>query len=77
MSVEVGKLYRTPWEPSGVVEVLEIENPQYPYDEPTAFVRFVGDHPRGYKDGSPGRYCVKQLEGREVTPPPVREEPKK
>lgn len=64
MTVEVGKTYRTPFEPSGLVKVIAIEPAQAGYDE-CAFVEFVGDHPAGYKNGSKGRYFTKELDGRE------------
>lgn len=65
-AVVIGAVYRTPWEPCGLFRVLEIE----PLGTgcgggPTAFGEFVGDHPCGYKDGSPGRYFVSELAGRE------------
>ena len=58
--IEVGKVYRTPYEPSGLVQVIAIEPPQSGYPE-CAFVKFVGDHPAGYKDGSHGRYFSSEL----------------
>lgn len=67
MSVEPGKKYRTPWEPSGIILVNEVIKDTYPYGDCACGV-FVGDHPRGYKDGSPACYPVKELEGREVKP---------
>jgi hypothetical protein len=65
--IQVGKTYRTPWEPSGLFRVTLIEPPQYPFGE-TAFGVFVGDHPAGYADGSFGRYYSHELAGREVSP---------
>lgn len=58
--IVVGQNYRTPFEPSGIVKVIAIEPPQAGFDE-CAFVEFVGDHPSGYKSGSPGRYFSKEL----------------
>ena len=59
-SIAIGQVYRTPFEPSGLVKVIAIEPPQSGFDE-CAFVEFVGDHPHGYKDGSNGRYFTKEL----------------
>lgn len=64
--LEVGKVYRTPWEPSGLFRVVELEDGGIG-GYPTAFGLFVGDHPNGYKDGSPGRYLQRELVGREVS----------
>ncbi len=55
-----GHRYRTPWEPSGIVEVDEDEGE-------SVLVWHVGDHPKGYKAGTIGRYLVKELIGRETT----------
>ena len=68
--LELNAVYRTPFEPSGLFRVLEIE-PQGDVCEPTAFGVFVGDHPHGYKDGSPGRYFVRELVGRKVQNEPM------
>ena len=65
MSVQIGKCYRTPWEPSGVVRVLSIVSESDNIKE-TCMIEFVGDHPQGYRDGSIGRYPTDELEGREV-----------
>ena len=64
MAVEVGKTYRTPWEPSGLFRVTAIE-PAFDGFQEAAFGVFVGDH-AGYAGGSRGRYYTKELEGREV-----------
>lgn len=47
----------TPWEPRGIVEIVEVEagNP------PTCLVRFLHDH-SGYKSGTLGRYYAHELE---------------
>ena len=53
----IGKQFLTPYPRSeGVVTVLAIHEPQYPFEVPLASVRFEGDHPAGYKDGSYGMY---------------------
>jgi len=62
--VEVGRIYRTPWEPSGLFRVVAIEPARNGFEKSAAGV-FVGDHPAGYKDRSFGRYLTKELEGRE------------
>ena len=61
MAVEVGKIYRTPFEPSGLVRVLEIESFYPGTSRRTAFIEHVGNHPHGYKDGSVGRYFADEL----------------
>ncbi len=65
MTVGPGKIYRTPFEPSGLFRVdrlcLGHSGP-----ESTAFGTFIGDHPKGYKNGEHGKYPVRELEGREV-----------
>lgn len=55
----VGEKYRTPWEPSGIVKVIELEDACWPY-KPTAVVVFIGDH-QGYRSGSLGRYQQHEL----------------
>lgn len=62
--LKVGGIYRTPFEPSGLFMVLTLEHPNDIYGG-TAFGVFVGDHPRGMKSGTVGRYPVSELEGRE------------
>ena len=70
-SVEVGKVYRTPWEPSGLFRVTQIE-PATGFFSEAAFGEFVGDHPSGYADCTNGRYFTKELEGREATTEELR-----
>lgn len=70
MTIEVGKCYRTPWEPSGVVRVLNVEPSHTIYKE-VALIEFVGDHPKGYKSGTHGRYPSSELDGREVPDPRI------
>lgn len=57
----IGSRARTPFEPSGVVEVLAIEAPQSPYTKPLARVRFLEDHPHGYAKGTEGLYYAEEL----------------
>lgn len=64
-AVVVGRIYRTPWEPSGLFRVLEIE-PAWDGCAECAHGEFVGDHPKGYRDGEVGAYFTKELAGREV-----------
>jgi len=53
----IGRQFLTPYQRSeGVVTVLAIHEPQYPFEVPLASVRFDGDHPAGYKDGTYGMY---------------------
>lgn len=65
--LELGAVYRTPYEPAGLFRVLEIEHQGNGHGI-TARGVFVGDHPAGYADGAPGRYFVKELRGRKVEP---------
>lgn len=55
-----GKLARTPFEPSGLVRIVEVEKGLY-CGRKTIFGFFEGDHPHGYKDGSPARYFLDEL----------------
>ena len=58
----IGKRFLTPYpKTQGIVTVLAIEPPQYPFDTPLASVRFEGDHPAGYKDGTYGMYEAAML----------------
>lgn len=58
--IQVGRIYRTPWEPSGLVRVREVEAPHWLYGE-IIVVEYVGDHPCGYKHGTVGRYLATDL----------------
>jgi len=60
---------RTPFEPSGIVQVLLIE-PAALGSRPTAFVRFNHDHPAGYARDSLGRYLSDELIPVPAPPPP-------
>jgi hypothetical protein len=62
---KVGDIARTPWEPSGLVKILELEPAGTIYDE-CAFVVFIEDHPNGYRNGEPGRYQLKELRAAET-----------
>jgi hypothetical protein len=61
MDVSVGQRYRTPFEPAGVVEVLALEPVSAGTTRRMAVVRFIGDHPHGYPDGTEGRYFADNL----------------
>lgn len=60
-TLQIGKIYKTPFEPSGTVEVIEIEPANQFYKKPTCLVKFIGDHPAGYKNGTQGRYFCDEL----------------
>lgn len=64
--IEPGKVYRTPWEPSGLFRVTRVDTSRGSHGE-AAFGYFVGDHPKGYKDGQVGAYPCHELEGREAS----------
>ena len=58
--VGVGEVYRTPYDPAGLVEVMELE-PGECHGRRTAKVLYLLDHPDGYKRGESGRYLVDDL----------------
>src|SRR5882762_4228201 len=58
--VGVGEVYRTPYDPAGLVEVMELEPGEY-HGRRTAKVLYLVDHPDGYKRGEIGRYLVDEL----------------
>src|SRR5712671_4112304 len=58
--VGVGEIYRTPYDPAGLVEVMELE-PGECHGRRTAKVLYLLDHPDGYKRGESGRYLVDEL----------------
>src|SRR6266436_129769 len=58
--VGVGEVYRTPYDPAGLVEVMELE-PGECHERRTAKVLYLFDHPDGYKRGEIGRYLVDDL----------------
>src|SRR5258707_2895542 len=58
--VGVGEVYRTPYDPAGLVEVMELE-PGECHGRRTAKVLYLFDHPDGYKRGEIGRYLVDDL----------------
>lgn len=69
MDLIPGEIYRTPWDPAGTVRVVQIERPHPMNGKPTVFVQFVGDHPRGMKDGEFGRYFADELRPAEAVHP--------
>jgi len=58
--VGVGEVYRTPYDPAGLVEVMELE-PGECHGRRTAKVLYLLDHPDGYKRGEIVRYLVDEL----------------
>ena len=56
----VGSLCWTPFEPRGLVQVLELEGAHPVVPRCTARVRFLHDH-AGYEAWSEGRYFVDEL----------------
>lgn len=59
--IQVGDIVRTPFDPSGLVEVIEIEPPNW-LGKRTVRVRYIEDHPHGYKAGTLGRYYLDELQ---------------
>jgi hypothetical protein len=55
-----GDTARTPYEPSGLVKIVEIESEHWIYGV-TVRVEFLEDHPHGYPTSSIGRYQLKEL----------------
>jgi hypothetical protein len=56
----VGKTMRTPFEPSGLVRVLRVEDELF-NGKRTVFIEFTEDHPNGYRAGDVGRYFAHEL----------------
>jgi hypothetical protein len=56
----VGRRYYTPWKPSGLVEVVSVAEGLWDGRVIVA-VRFVGNHPNGYRDGDFGFYLADEL----------------
>ena len=61
MDIHVGTIARTPFPPSGLVEVLEVEALHPLVSRETVLVRFLAAHPHGYPSGSLGRYFRDEL----------------
>ena len=61
--VGVGEVYRTPYDPAGLVEVMELE-PGECHGRRNARVLYLHDHPHGYKRGEIGRYLMDELRPR-------------
>ncbi len=57
----VGRTARTPFEPSGLVRIIEVEPIDPLTGRQTCRVEFLDDHPHGYAKGTVGRYFVEQL----------------
>ena len=60
VSVKVGDVARTPFEPSGLVKILGIHIGGF-FDKNLAFVEYLEDHPYGYKKGETGNYFLNEL----------------
>lgn len=61
MPIEIGQRARTPFEPSGLVEVVEIEGLHPVVPRQTVLVRYLEPHPHGYPGGTLGRYFADEL----------------
>lgn len=58
----IGKFYRTPFELSGVVEVIELDEQSTEfYGKPVLVVEYLHDHPHGYPAVSMGLYFAEEL----------------
>lgn len=55
----IGKVFRTPFEPSGLVRVTEFGG--ILYGRLVVHVEYVEDHPHGYPKGSEGSYLAEEL----------------
>ncbi len=55
-----GDTCQTPFEPSGLVEVIRVEPGAY-CGRDTVLIRFLEDHPHGYPAGNTGRYFTDEL----------------
>lgn len=62
-SLHAGDICRTPFEPSDRAEILSLES-AYPLARfrAAAVVRFIEDHPHGYKQGELGCYFLDELQ---------------
>jgi len=62
-SLHPGDICRTPFEPSGRAEIVSLESayPLVPF-RAAAVVRFIEDHPHGYKQGELGCYFLDELQ---------------
>ncbi len=56
----VGRHFRTPWEPSGIVEIVEVE-PHFYFGETSVLIRHDVANPMGYAKDSIGRYLLREL----------------
>lgn len=58
--MKVGDVVRTPFDPSGMVKILDIHIGGF-FDKNLAFVEYLEDHPCGYKKGETGNYFLNEL----------------
>jgi hypothetical protein len=62
-SALVGQIRLTPFDPGGLVRVLQIEPGDYDGKQ-MAVVEYAEDHPHGYRQGTLGRYFAHELRPR-------------
>jgi hypothetical protein len=56
----IGKLYWTPGTPTGLVKVTDVEKRSYS-GYFMVWIKYIGNHPKGYKSGTYGRYFADEL----------------
>ena len=61
MPLQIGMHAHTPFSPSGLVEVVRIEDLHPLMPRQTVLVRFLDRHPHGYPAGTLGRYFRDEL----------------
>lgn len=61
MPLQIGRHARTPFRPSGLVEVVAIKDLHPLVPRQTVLVRFLAHHPHGYPPGTLGRYFRDEL----------------
>jgi hypothetical protein len=62
LPLHIGMCAHTPFSPSGLVEVLVIENLHPIMLRETVLVRYLDRHPHGYPAGTLGRYFHDELQ---------------
>ncbi len=67
MRLHVGQVVRTPFEPSGLVQVVALSGPHPVNGRLTVEVRYLEEHPHGYRAGTLGCYFRDEL--RPARPP--------
>lgn len=58
--MKVGDIVRTPYEPTGIVQILEISEPKHYIRESLVTVRYLHDH-YGYAAGTEGLYPLHMM----------------